>query len=387
MSPYDLRVALFSGNYNYTRDGANGALNRLVGYLERQGARVRVYSPTTDTPAFPPTGTLISVPSVSIPGRAEYRAALGLPEHIRSDIRAFAPHLFHLSAPDILGHRAVGFGTGMGLPCVASVHTHFESYLRYYRMGWAVPTMEWILKGFYGRCEEVYVPSRAMAEMVRAKGLSQHIYLWERGVDRARFDPSFRSLEWRRSLGVADDEVLTAFVGRLVLEKGLDVLAATTALLAERGVRHRVLVVGDGPAREWIEERLPNAIYVGFLGGEDLSRAYASADIFFNPSSTETFGQVTTEAMASGLPVVGAAAGGTLDLIEDGVTGCLAAADDAVGSADCLQRLIEDAGFRASAGAAGLARSARYDWDAVNDVVLRRYLTLLEARARVAVHA
>ncbi len=380
MSPTDLRVALFSGNYNYTRDGANGALNRLVGYLERQGVTVRVYSPTTDTPAFPPTGTLISVPSVSIPGRPEYRAALGLPENIRDDIRAFAPHIFHLSAPDILGHRAVGFGTSMGLPCVASVHTHFESYMRYYRLGWVVPTMEWILKGFYGRCAEVYVPSRAMADMVREKGLSEHIYLWERGVDRARFDPAFRDLAWRRSLGVGDDEVLIGFVGRLVLEKGLDVLAATAALLAERGVRHRVLVVGDGPAREWIEERLPRATFTGFLGGADLSRAYASADIFVNPSSTETFGQVTTEAMASGLPVVGAAAGGTLDLIEDGVTGCLAAADSAVESADCLQRLIEDPLFRAAAGKAGLARSAHYDWDAVNDVVLRRYLAVLDAR-------
>ena len=380
MNPSDLRVALFSGNYNYTRDGANGALNRLVGYLERQGVCVRVYSPTTDTPAFPPTGTLISVPSVSIPGRPEYRAALGLPEPIREDIRAFAPHIFHLSAPDILGHRAVGFGTSLGLPCVASVHTHFESYMRYYRLGWVVPTMEWILKGFYGRCAEVYVPSRAMAEMVRTKGLSEHIYLWERGVDRARFDPAFRDMAWRRSLGVGDDEVLIAFVGRLVLEKGLDVLAPTAALLAERGVPHRVLVVGDGPAREWIEERLPRALFTGFLGGADLSRAYASADIFFNPSSTETFGQVTTEAMASGLPVVGAAAGGTLDLIEEGVTGFLTTPDSAARAADALQRLIEDSALRVAMGAAGLARSAHFDWDAVNDVVLQRYLAVVGAQ-------
>ena len=381
MNPSDLRVALFSGNYNYTRDGANGALNRLVGYLERQGVCVRVYSPTTDKPAFPPTGTLISVPSVSIPGRPEYRAALGLPEPIRADIRAFAPHIFHLSAPDILGHRAVGFGTSLGLPCVASVHTHFESYMRYYRLGWVVPTMEWILKGFYGRCAEVYVPSRAMAEMVRMKGLSEHIYLWERGVDRARFDPAFRDMAWRRSLGVGDHEVLIAFVGRLVLEKGLDVLAPTAALLAERGVPHRVLVVGDGPAREWIEERLPRAIFAGFLGGPDLGRAYASADIFFNPSSTETFGQVTTEAMASALPVVGAAAGGTLDLVDDGVTGFLVMPDNAVAATDAVHKLVEDGALRAAMGAAGLARSARYDWDAVNDVVLRRYLAVLAARA------
>src|SRR5438105_2588811 len=93
-----LRLALFSGNYNYTRDGANQALNRLVRHLESRGAVVRVYSPTPDTPAFEPAGTLVSVPSVSLPGRPEYRAALGLPKKIRADIAAFEPNAIHLSA-------------------------------------------------------------------------------------------------------------------------------------------------------------------------------------------------------------------------------------------------------------------------------------------------
>ncbi len=381
MSPNALRVALFSGNYNYVKDGANGALNRLVGYLERQGVTVRVYSPTTDTPAFPPTGTLISVPSVPVPGRPEYRAALGLPEIIREDIRAFDPHIFHVSAPDILGHRAVGFGTSLGLPVVASVHTYWESYLRYYRLGWAVPLSEWILKSFYGRCAEIYAPSESMAAMIREKGLAENIRLWTRGIDRTLFGPEHRTLDWRRGLGVGDETALIAFVGRLVLEKGLDVLAATAAELTARAVPHRVLVVGDGPARAWIEERLPDAIYTGFQNGTDLARAYASADIFFNPSSTETFGNVTLEAMASGLAVVAAGAGGTLSLVEDGVSGLLTEPDNAAQSADALQRMIEDPAFRTAAAARGQTISERYDWDAVNDVVLQRYLAVVEAAA------
>lgn len=380
MTPAPLRVALFSGNYNYVKDGANGALNRLVGYLLRQGVGVRVYSPTTDTPAFPPTGDLVSVPSVPIPGRPEYRASLGLPEEIRNDIRAFDPHIFHVSAPDILGHRAVGFGRSLGLPVVASVHTYWESYLRYYRLGWAVPLSEWILTNFYGRCAEVLVPSESMAAMIRSKGLAENIHIWARGVDRAAFNPAARSLEWRRSVGIADHAVVIGFVGRLVLEKGLGVLAETAQLLTERGVPHCVLVVGDGPAREWVEERLPGAIYTGFQSGVDLSRAYASMDIFFNPSSTETFGNVTLEAMACGLPVVAARATGSMGLVEDGVSGLFATPDSAPESADALQRLIENGDFRASAGAAGLARAAKFDWDAVNQVVLDRYRAVLDAR-------
>lgn len=381
MTPTTLRVALFSGNYNYVKDGANGALNRLVGYLLRQGVAVRVYSPTTDTPAFPPTGDLVSVPSVPIPGRPEYRAALGLPEEIREDIRAFAPHIFHVSAPDILGHRAVGFGRSLGLPVVASVHTFWESYLRYYRLGWAVPLSEWILTNFYGRCAEVLVPSESMAQMIRSKKLAQHIHIWARGVDRNVFRPGARSMEWRRAQGIGDEEVVLGFVGRLVLEKGLDVLAATSVLLTERGIKHRVLVVGDGPARAWIEERLPSAIYTGYQSGADLVRAYASMDIFFQPSSTETFGNVTIEAMACGLPVVAARATGSTELVKEGVSGLFTDPDNSGQAADAVQCFIEDAAFRAAAGAAGLAIAARFDWDAVNQVVLDRYRAVLAEAA------
>src|SRR5215210_9352408 len=120
MKPDELRVALFSGNYNYVRDGANQALNRLVGHLLGQGAAVRVYSPTTSTPAFEATGDLVPVPSVPIPGRPEFRAALGLPKAIEQDVRAFAPNIIHLSAPDWLGTGALRLARSLGVPVVAS---------------------------------------------------------------------------------------------------------------------------------------------------------------------------------------------------------------------------------------------------------------------------
>src|SRR4030095_14821305 len=104
MKPEELRIALFSGNYNYVRDGANQALNRLVGYLLHPGASVRVYPPTTDSPAFPPTGDLVSVPSAAIPGRPEYRLGLGVPSRVRRDLAEFKPDGMHVSVPDIIAH-------------------------------------------------------------------------------------------------------------------------------------------------------------------------------------------------------------------------------------------------------------------------------------------
>ncbi len=126
-----LRVALLSGNYNYTRDGSNGALNKLVARLLERGAAVRVYSPTTARPAFEPTGTLISVPSVAIPGRPDYRVALGLPRHVREDVDRFSPNVVHVSAPDFLGSSAQWYAKKRCLPIIASFHTRFDRYLEY----------------------------------------------------------------------------------------------------------------------------------------------------------------------------------------------------------------------------------------------------------------
>src|SRR5438445_3171541 len=148
----ELRVALFSGNYNYVRDGANQALNRLVGYLLRQGVHVRVYSPTVAEPAFPPTGDLVDVPSVPIPSRSEYRLPIALPSRVRRDLELFAPNIVHVSSPDIVGHRAVTWARRRRIAVVASVHTRFETYLEYYHLQWLEPLVRAALRRFYHRC-------------------------------------------------------------------------------------------------------------------------------------------------------------------------------------------------------------------------------------------
>jgi glycosyltransferase involved in cell wall biosynthesis len=378
VQPSDLRIALFTGNYNYVRDGANQALNRLVRYLETQGVTVRIYSPTVAEPAFEPAGTLISVPSVPLPGRNEYRLGFGLPRYVRADVKVFDPHIVHIASPDIIGHRAVTWARRNRKPAVASVHTRFETYFRYYKMGWAQVGAEAILRRLYRRCIEIYAPSESMAAVLTDQRMSRHVSIWSRGIDRSLFRPEARSMEWRRSLGIGDEEAVVLFVGRLVLEKGLDIVADTLKLLDERGVAHRALFVGEGPARGWIEERAPQGIFLGHQTGEALARAYASSDVMFNPSSTETFGNVTLEAMASGLPVVAARATGSLSLVSEGVNGVLTSPDDVEESADGLAVYIQDPELRRVAGEAGIRMSQRYDWDRINGALLARYLRVVQ---------
>ncbi|CCA91581.1 glycosyltransferase family 1 protein [Novosphingobium sp. PP1Y] len=381
MDTADLRIALFSGNYNYVRDGANQALNRLAEYLLRQGAKVRVYAPVVAEPAFEPTGDLIGVHSVPIPSRSEYRVPLAISGKARRDLKAFSPHIVHVSSPDPVGHQAVSWARKRGLPILASVHTRFETYLRYYNMAWGEPVIEAILRRFYRRCDALVAPSESMAQLLREQRMNYDVSIWSRGVDREIFHPGRRDLDWRRAHGIADDEVTIGFLGRLVMEKGLDVFSDTLDELRRRKVKYKVLVIGEGPAREWFEARLPGAAFVGFQQGADLGRAVASMDLLFNPSVTETFGNVTLEAMACGLPVVAAAATGSQSLVDDRVSGRLLPPGAIHQFAEALKAYIEDPALRLSHGKAGEDRAAEFSWDKINQAVADTYIRLIRQKS------
>ncbi|QIL01957.1 glycosyltransferase family 1 protein [Sphingomonas sinipercae] len=383
MQPSDLRIALFTGNYNYVRDGANQALNRLVDYLLRQGANVRIYAPVVENPAFPPTGDLVAVPSVPIPGRPEYRATLGLPRSVRRDLAEFAPNVIHIASPDLSSHRAVTWARARNIPALASVHTRFETYLSYYHLEMFEPTVRSLLRRLYLRCDALLVPAESTAAVLRAHRMNRTIHIWTRGVDREQFNPHRRDMAWRRGLGIKDDELVVMFLGRIVLEKALDVFAAAINELEARGVPHRALVIGEGPARPWFEQHMPTGIFVGQLVGDDLARAVASSDVFLNPSVTETFGNVTLEAMACGLPVLAAEATGATNLVEDGRTGILVEPGDGEAFADALERYAREPELRQRHGAAGLDYARTMDWDTINAVAAAAYIRAIERRERL----
>jgi len=373
----ELRVAIFSGNYNYVRDGANQALNRLADYLLRNGAAVRVYSPTVKEPAFEAKGDLVHIPYVPIPGRSEYKFGYAIPPRARRDLKAFRPNILHVASPEILGHRAVTLAHKWDLPVVASVHTRFETYPRYYGMAFMEPLVLAVLRRFYRRCDAIFAPSDSMAQLLRDQRMNYDVGIWTRGIDREIFNTGRRDMAWRRSLGIDDDVPAIGFVGRLVMEKGLDVFSDTIDRLTRRQVRHKVLVVGEGPARDWFEKRLPDAIFAGFQEGADLGRAVASMDMLFNPSVTETFGNVTLEAMACGLPVVAAIATGSQSLVTDGVTGRLIRPGACDQFCEALALYCRDEPARRAAGSAGEEVSRRYGWDEVNQELVDSYLRII----------
>ncbi len=384
LQPSDLRIALFSGNYNYVRDGANQALNRLVGYLLAQGCKVRVYSPVVDKPAFEATGDLVDTPAFAVPRRPEYKIPFRLAGEALDDLEKFSPNIVHVSSPDIVAHRAVTWARKHSIPVVASVHTRFETYLQYYGLQWAEPIVRGILRRFYRRCDAIVAPAESTAAVLRAQRMSRDISIWSRGVDRRQFSPQRRDMDWRRKIGIGDHEMVVAFLGRIVMEKGLDVFVDAIASADRLGVQSRVLVIGDGPARSWFESHLPaNAVFVGMQTGDDLGRALASSDVFLNPSITEAFGNVTQEAMACAVPVIAAAATGTNSLLEDGVTGSLVDPLDIEQYGMALKRYFDDPRLRDRHGAAGEAFARTRDWDVINSVVLALYQRVIARRERM----
>jgi phosphatidylinositol alpha 1,6-mannosyltransferase len=384
VQPTDLRVALFSGNYNYVRDGANQALNRLAGYLLRQGVKLRVYSPTVEHPAFPPTGDLVDVPAIPIPGRSEYRLPVSLSASVRRDLAEFNPNVVHISSPDFVGHRAVTWARRRKIAVVASVHTRFDTYCAYYGIEFLEPLARGIMRRLYHRCEVVMVPAESTAAILRAQRMNRDIAIWARGIDRDQFNPGRRDMEWRRSLGIADDEMVIAFLGRVVMEKGLDVFSDAIHAFATFGLKHRVLVIGEGPARPWFEEQLPDAIFLGQQTGTDLARALASSDLLLNPSITEAFGNVTLEAMACALPVLAAEATGATNLVRPGINGMLVDGIEPDEFADALAAYARDPEMRRRHGEAGLAAARTMDWDTINSSVIRAYRHAIVKRERLA---
>jgi glycosyltransferase involved in cell wall biosynthesis len=367
------RIALFTGAYDHIADGVSLTLNRLVSYLGERGAIVRVYAPTVPSPALKHAGTLIPVKSTSAPGRPEYRVSLGLTGEAHADLTDFQPDLFHIATPDLLGLAALRTARKWKTPVVASYHTHFASYLDYYRLGILEGAIWSYLRWFYRQCLHVYVPTKSMEAVLRNHGIDGNLRLWPRGVDSLLFNPAKRSNPWRAQRGIDDSEIVVAFVSRLVAEKGLNVVVDVMHGLSDRHAAYRALIVGDGPERKNIESSMPSAIFEGHLTGEELATAYASSDVFLFPSETETFGNVTLEALSSGLPAVVANATGSNALVQDSVNGFLVEPRNQAAFLERVHQLVKDGELRRRMGTAARISAESYDWSAVLDQIAGYY--------------
>jgi glycosyltransferase involved in cell wall biosynthesis len=343
--PTRLRVAIFVGAYDHITDGVTVVIKQLVSYLRISGVEVRVIAPSVNSNRKKKSEIVLPTVSVPAPGRPGYRLSLRLGPQSQSELRRFNPHIVHIATPDFIGFWASLWAKRTGRLAVGSFHTHFSSYLRCYHFYFAEPVAWAWMRSIYNRCRKVFVTSPAMLELL-PKHRIKDLALWRRGVDTIQFTPSKRSEQWRNTLGFSPSDVVICYVGRIVKEKNLELFARVIRNLEFSGVSHRSLIVGEGPMRRKMEAALPQTQFTGLLSGENLAVAYASSDIFFFPSETETFGLVVLEALASGLAVISANSGGSRSMIKHGENGFLVDGQEEAKMTEYIVRLIRDARLR-----------------------------------------
>lgn len=376
-----MRVALICETFLPSVNGVTTTLCRVLEHLAADGHEVLLLAPH-DAPTSYAGHQVIPLNSLPLPFYQEVKVTppqLGITAHLRR----FKPDLVHVVGPAVLGAGATAVVRGLGLPLLSSYHTNFGTYSTHYGVGFLKTPVDAYLRWIHNRSLLTLCPSLATMRELRAQGF-RRLRVWGRGVDTTRFHPDHRSTAWRQSAGVQPGETALVYVGRLAKEKRVDLLADTLRQL--QGAR--LIVVGDGPARSDLERRMDGlpVHFTGYLQGHDLATAYASSDVFVFPSDTETFGQVVQEAMSSGLAVVGARGGGTLDLVRDGQTGALCVPGSATDMAAQLRPLIAAPDQRLAMGHAARTTAEGRSWPVVVNELLHHYQrTMLRApRQRLA---
>jgi glycosyltransferase involved in cell wall biosynthesis len=286
-------------------------------------------------------------------------------------LREFKPDVLHINSPCSLGFAAVAYGKKHRIPVVATYHTHFASYARYYKVKMLEQASWRYFRHLYNGCERVFVPSMPILDELASHGLTKLAFL-PHGVDTNVFSPRFRDKEWKSRFGIANKKALL-FAGRLVWEKDLKTLAETYSIVTAKRHDAAFVLAGDGPARKELEELMPEAVFLGHLSSEELSRAYASSDMFVFPSTTETFGNVTLEAMAAGLAPVCANKGGASGIIKEGVTGLLAEPRNAEDLAKKIEMLLDDPGLRESIAGTAYIYAQSQTWEEIFSREIEEY--------------
>lgn len=379
-----MRVAIVSEVFVPAIDGVVTRLAHTIEQLGAAGDDVLLVAPAGGPSEYAgaPVVGVRALPMPLYPDGASYPPKrVALPNRRMARIlRDFRPDVIHAVNPVLLAAGAVAVARRRGVPLVASYHAHLVSYAPLYRLGWIEPAGWRYLRALHNRAEVNLATSNATLAQLRARGFDR-LELWPYGIDTKRFDPAKRSDDWRERLsGGRPERTLLLYVGRLAREK-------TVERLFEAVTDHErvaLAIVGDGPERGELERRFAGTAttFLGFLEGEDLARAYASADAFVMPSQTETLGLVMLEAHASGLPVIAADSPASRELIHDSVDGLRYNPDVPGALAETVRRLIDDPGARASMAREARASVEGADWRAATEALRGHYMQAREQRAR-----
>ena len=362
-----IRVAVVTETWPPEINGVALTIARFVEGLRRRGHDIQLARPRQDSHDVALTAagyreTLTR--GMSIPRYPSLK--LGLPaKHALERLWTYRrPDVVHIVTEGPLGWSALRAAEKLRIPAVSDFRTNFHAYSRHYGIGWLGKPILAYLRKFHNRTLCTMVPTEALRAELAALGF-RGLRVVSRGVDTELFSPSRRSQALRAQWGAAPSDPVLLHVGRIAPEKNLDALVAAYEAARRSEPRTRLVLVGDGPARRELQARCPEAIFAGMQRGEYLAAHYASGDVFLFPSLTETYGNVTAEAMASGLAVVAYDYAAAAALIRHGHNGLLANFDNTIAFTEHAAGLVADPTEIALLGTLARQTAAEHDWSRV----------------------
>ena len=365
-----MRIAYFTETFLPKIDGIVTRLMRTLEQLQKLEHEAIIFAPQNPPESF------VGFPVVKVPAVPFYpwypELFLGLPRpRLGRELDRFQPDIVHVVNPVVLGMWGTAIAKQRNLPLLASFHTDLPHYVEHLKLGFLKPLSHTWIRDVHNQAHVNLCTSQPMVNSARGLGIKR-VRLWPKAVDTARYTPGNKSAAMRLRLSDGEpDKPLMVYVGRLSFEKRLDWLYAPITQLA--GVR--LAFVGSGPAEKALREQFAGTptVFTGYMSGDELAQAYASADVFAFPSDTETLGFVAMEAMASGVPVVGARAGGIPDVIDEGSNGLMFSPGDLGDLTDKLGTLLFDAELRRVFGERSRLEMERWSWRASTEKLLDYY--------------
>jgi glycosyltransferase involved in cell wall biosynthesis len=376
-----MRVALFTETFLPKIDGIVTVTCLLLDHLARRGIETAIVAPKMGVDRYNKT-PIIGVPGVVLPLYPELRVGPPTLNTYRA-VKGFKPDIAHFIHPALIGVPGMWMAKRLRIPRLASFHLDISRLVHHFHMGFLEPLTVWLTRTVFNAADYALAPSRQIQREMQALGV-RNVGLWGRGVDGDKFHPHYKNADMRAALSDGNpDDVILLYVGRISHEKQIDHLRP----VLERVPNTRLAIVGDGPARGELESYFAGTKtrFMGYMKGESLSQAYASADMFVFPSAMETFGLVVVEAMAAGLPVVASRVGGVRDVVEEGRTGYTFDSGDIEALVAGVEQIAVSRERITEMGSAARAFAQTQTWDAMMDEVVDHYerlITLSKRRRR-----
>lgn len=373
-----MRVALFADTFMPQINGVTNTLNKLIQYYNAKGIDYKIFAPQYEgEKSEHHIERFYSLKFILYP---ECRVTLPNLFRVSAALSEFKPDLIHIMTEFSMGLTGLYYGKKYGIPTISNYTTNFSQYTNYYKVDFLEQRVWDYMKWFHTQNQITLCPSREAQRTLKEHGIL-NTDIFSRGIDFENFHPRYRSNELRKTLKI-ENKIVFLYVGRVSFEKDLDILSESYKAICENyGNEVALIITGAGPYLEKCKNTFPkNTIFTGFKNGKELSEIYASCDVFVCPSFTETFGNVILEAMASGLPVIGADAGGIGEIIHHRHNGLKFKKRDSKELTSCMRQIIENTSLRNQLRINGREFSLQRSWEKIFHGLMEIYCQILKER-------